>query len=150
MPVPERLFMQIPLQISFENAEPSETVRTAIGHEVERLEKYQHRITGCRVAVVAPSTKHRHGAVYRINIWVTIPPHENIVVSHQPSDDRGHVHVEVAIKDAFCGRPTPNRGSGTTRERQGQAPFSKTAKRLTNLRRSDGHCALLLRTWQAF
>ena len=46
--------MQIPLQISFENAEPSETVRTAIGHEVERLEKYQHHITGCRVAVVAP------------------------------------------------------------------------------------------------
>src|SRR2546425_2218907 len=82
--------MQIPLQISFENAEPSEAVRAAIGHEVERLEKYQHHITGCRVAVVAPSTKHRHGAVYRINIWVTIPPHENIVVSHQPSDDRGH------------------------------------------------------------
>jgi len=78
------------------------TVRAAIGHEVERLEKYQHRITGCRVAVVAPSTKHRHGAVYRINIWVTIPPHENIVVSHQPSDDRGHVHVEVAIKHAFA------------------------------------------------
>jgi ribosome-associated translation inhibitor RaiA len=98
----ERLFMQIPLQISFENAEPSEAVRAAIGHEVERLEKYQHHITGCRVAVVAPSTKHRHGAVYRINIWVTIPPHENIVVSHQPSDDRGHVHVEVAIKHAFA------------------------------------------------
>jgi len=57
--------MQMPLQISFENAEPSEAVRAAIGHEVERLEKYQHRITGCRVAVVAPSTKHRHGAVYR-------------------------------------------------------------------------------------
>ena len=42
--------MQIPLQISFENAEPSEAVRAAIGHEVERLEKYQHRITGCRDA----------------------------------------------------------------------------------------------------
>ena len=94
--------MQIPLQISFENAEPSEAVRAAIEHEVERLEKYQHHIIGCRVAVVAPSTKHRHGAVYRINIWVTIPPHENVVVSHQPSDDRSHVHVEVAIKDAFA------------------------------------------------
>jgi hypothetical protein len=33
---------------------------------------------------------------------LTIPPHENIVVSHQPSDDRGHVHVEVAIKHAFA------------------------------------------------
>ena len=94
--------MQIPLQISFENSEPSEAVRAVIGHEVERLEKYQHHITGCRVAVVAPSTKHRHGSVYRINIWVTAPPHENIVVSHQPSDDRSHVHVEVAIKDAFA------------------------------------------------
>jgi cold shock CspA family protein len=94
--------MQIPLQISFENAEPSEAVRAAIGREVERLEKYQHHITGCRVDVVAPSANHRHGAVYRVNIWVTIPPHENIVVSHQPSDDRSHVHVEVAIKDAFA------------------------------------------------
>jgi ribosome-associated translation inhibitor RaiA len=94
--------MQIPLQVMFENAEPSVAVRAAIGHEVERLEKYQHHITGCRVAVVAPSRKHRHGAVYRINIWVTIPPHGNIVVSHQPSGDRGHVHVEVAIKDAFA------------------------------------------------
>ena len=112
--------MQIPLQISFENSEPSEAVRAVIGHEVERLEKHRHHITGCRVAVVGPSTKHRHGAVYRINIWVTIPPHENIVVSHQPSDDQSHVHVEVAIKDAFSARPTPNRGSGTTRERQGR------------------------------
>ena len=94
--------MQIPLQMTFENAEPSEAVSAAIEHEVERLEKYQHHITGCRVAVVAPSTKHRHGSAYRINIWVTIPPHENIVVSHQPSDDRSHMHVEVAIKDAFA------------------------------------------------
>jgi hypothetical protein len=60
-----------------------------------------------------------------------------------------HVHVEVAIKDAFAAARPPNRDSGTTRERQGQAPSSKTAKPLTNLRRSDGHCALLLRTWQA-
>ena len=94
--------MQIPLQISFENTEPSEAVRTAIECEVARLEKYRNHITGCRVAVVAPSTKHRHGAVYRINIRVTVPPHENIVVSHQPSDDQSHVHVEVAIKDAFA------------------------------------------------
>jgi ribosome-associated translation inhibitor RaiA len=94
--------MQIPLQISFENAEPSEALRAAIRREVDRLEKYQHHIIGCRVAVVAPSTKHRHGSAYRINIWLTIPPHENIVVSHQPSDDQSHVHVEVAIKDAFA------------------------------------------------
>lgn len=61
--------MQIALQISFENAKLPKASRTAIEHEVERLEKYRHHITGCRVGVVAPSTKHRHDAVYRINIW---------------------------------------------------------------------------------
>jgi ribosome-associated translation inhibitor RaiA len=100
--LPERQFMQIPLQISCEHADLSETVRAAIEHEAERLEEYQHHITGCRVAVVAPSAKHHQGAVFRINIWVTIPPHENIVVSHQPNDDRGHEHVLVSIKDAFA------------------------------------------------
>jgi ribosome-associated translation inhibitor RaiA len=100
--LPEGLFMQIPLQISCEHSELTETVRAAIGHEAERLEEHQHHITGCRVAVVAPSAKHYQGAVYRINISVTIPPHENIVVSHQPNDDRGHEHVLVSIKDAFA------------------------------------------------
>jgi hypothetical protein len=56
--------------------------------------------------VVLPSSRRVRSTATvpsnRINIWVTIPPHENIVVSHQPSDDRGHVHVEVAIKDAFA------------------------------------------------
>jgi ribosome-associated translation inhibitor RaiA len=94
--------MQIPLQISCEHTDLSEGVRAAIEHEVERLEGHERHITGCRVAVVAPSAKHRHGAVYRINIWITIPPHENIVVSHQPSGDRGHEDVLDSIKDAFA------------------------------------------------
>lgn len=94
--------MKIPLQISGENTELTEAARAEIEHEVERLETHHHNITGCRVAVVAPSAKHRSGGVYRINIWITIPPHENIVVSHQPSDDRGHTRPELSIKDAFA------------------------------------------------
>jgi ribosome-associated translation inhibitor RaiA len=94
--------MQIPLQINSEHADLSQAARAAIEQEVERLEKCEHHITGCRVAVVAPSAKHRHGGVFRINIWVTIPPHENIVVSHQPSDDRGHEDALGSIKHAFA------------------------------------------------
>lgn len=45
--------MQIPLQISFENAEPSEAVRAAIGHEVERLENINTALPG----VVLPSSR---------------------------------------------------------------------------------------------
>ena len=94
--------MQIPLQVNFEGSEPSETARTAIEREVARLEKHNHHLIGCRVTVIAPSHKHRHGAGFAVHIWLTLPPHENIVVNHEPSGDTRHEHVEVAIKDAFA------------------------------------------------
>jgi ribosome-associated translation inhibitor RaiA len=94
--------MQIPLQLNFEGTEPSEAVRAAIEDEVERLEKHNHHIIGCRVTVIGPSHKHRHGIGFQIHIWLTVPPHENIVVNHAPSEGARYEHVEVAIKDAFA------------------------------------------------
>jgi len=70
--------------------------------EIERLETHNQRITGCRVTVIAPSSKHRHGTGFEVHIWLTIPPHENIVVNHTASDDARHEHAEVAIKGAFA------------------------------------------------
>jgi ribosome-associated translation inhibitor RaiA len=94
--------MQIPLQVTFEGSDPSEAARAAIEREVEQLEKHNSHIIGCRVAVIAPSHKHRHGSDFHVHIWLTIPPHENVVVNRAPSDDKGHEHIEVAIKDAFA------------------------------------------------
>jgi ribosome-associated translation inhibitor RaiA len=94
--------MQIPLQLTFEGIDPSDAARVAIEREVERLEKHNHRIIGCRVTVIAPSHAHQHGSGFQIHIWLTIPPHENIVVNHAPSKNARHEHVEVAIKDAFA------------------------------------------------
>ena len=94
--------MQVPLEVTFEGIEPSQAARAAIDHEVDRLEKHNRRIIGCRVAVISPSHKHRHGTGFQVHIWLTVPPHENIVVNHTPSDDARHEHVEVAIKDAFA------------------------------------------------
>jgi Sigma 54 modulation protein / S30EA ribosomal protein len=94
--------MQIPLQLTFEGCEPSDTARAAIEREVERLEKRNSRIVGCRVAVIAPSQKHQHGTGFRVHIWLSVPPHENIVVNHVPSEDTRYEHVEVAIRDAFA------------------------------------------------
>jgi len=94
--------MQVPLQVTFEGTEPSEAVRAVIDREVARLEKHNHRIIGCRVAVIAPSHKHRHGTGFQVHIWLTVPPHENVFVNHTPSEDARHEHVEVAIKDAFA------------------------------------------------
>jgi hypothetical protein len=96
-----RTDMQIEPQITFEGSEPSDAARAQILSEIRRLETHNQRITGCRVAVIAPSHKQRHGTGFQVRISLTIPPHENVMVNHAPSDDVRHEHVEVAIKDAF-------------------------------------------------
>jgi hypothetical protein len=94
--------MQIAPEITFEGTEPSPVAREAILKEIERLETHNRRITACRVSVIAPSHKHRHGTGFQVHIWITLPPHENIVVNHSHVDDARHEHVEVAIRDAFA------------------------------------------------
>ena len=94
--------MQIAPEITFEGSEPSPAARDAILKEIERLEIHNQRITGCRVSVIAPGHKHRHGTGFQVHIWLTIPPHENIVVNHTATDDARHEHAQVAIKDAFA------------------------------------------------
>jgi hypothetical protein len=94
--------MQIAPEITFEGSDSSPAALELISKEIERLETPNHRITGCRVSIIAPSQKHRHGTGFQIHIWLTIPPHENIVVNHSHVDDARHEHVEVAIRDAFA------------------------------------------------
>src|SRR3984957_283163 len=97
-----RTGMQITPEITFEGSEPSPAAREVILREIERLETHNKRITGCRVTVIAPSHKHRHGVGFQVNIWLTIPPHENIVVNHAATDDPRHEYAKAAIKDAFA------------------------------------------------
>jgi hypothetical protein len=94
--------MQIPLQVAFQGCEPSDPVRASIEREFERLEAHDRRITSGRVTVIGPSDNHRHGTGFQIHILLTMPPKDNIVVSHSPPDDKRHEHAEVAVKDAFA------------------------------------------------
>ena len=94
--------MQIAPEITFEGSETSDAARAQILSEIERLDTHHHRITGCRVKVIAPSHKHRHGTGFEVHIWLTIPPHENIVANQSGSGDARHEHAYVAIRDAFA------------------------------------------------
>jgi ribosome-associated translation inhibitor RaiA len=95
--------MQIAPQITFEGSEASDAARELILREIERLETHNHRITGCRVTLIAPSHKHRHGTGFQVHIWLTLPAHEDIVVNHSaPDNGARHEHAAVAIKDAFA------------------------------------------------
>jgi Sigma 54 modulation protein / S30EA ribosomal protein len=94
--------MQIAPEITFEGSESSPAALELISKEIEQLETHNQHITGCRVSIIAPSPKHRHGTGFQIHIWLTLPPHENIIVDRSPVDDDRHEHAEVAIKDAFA------------------------------------------------
>lgn len=94
--------MQIAPEITFEGSDSSDAARALILSEIERLEAHNQRITGCRVKVIAPSHKHRHGVAFQVHIWLTVPPHENIVVNHTGSEDARSEHAQAAIKDAFA------------------------------------------------
>src|ERR1700732_2289280 len=54
--------MQVPLDITFQNSEPSETIRSEVERQAKRLEKFHDRITSCHVTVIAPTMQHRIGA----------------------------------------------------------------------------------------
>jgi hypothetical protein len=60
--------MQTPLEIAFQNSEPSDAVRSEIERQAKRLERFSDRITSCHVTVVAPQTRHRH-AKWRKVSW---------------------------------------------------------------------------------
>jgi Sigma 54 modulation protein / S30EA ribosomal protein len=94
--------MKIAPQITFDGSASSDAARAQILNEVDRLETHNHRITGCRVTVIAPSHRHRHGTGFQVHICLMIPPHRDLVVNHASSDDARREHADVAIKDAFA------------------------------------------------
>jgi cold shock CspA family protein/ribosome-associated translation inhibitor RaiA len=94
--------MQVPLHISFENSEPSEAIRLEVERHAKRLEKFHDRITSCKVAVIAPQTRHRKGDPFKIDIRIAMPEHKDIFVTKTHGDMPAHEHATVAIKDAFA------------------------------------------------
>ena len=94
--------MQVPLEITFQNSEPSEAIRAEVEKHAQRLEKFTDRITSCNVAVIAPQTRHRKGDLFKIDIRIAMPEHKDVIVTKTHADAPEHEHVAVAIKDAFA------------------------------------------------
>ncbi len=92
--------MQIPVQISFRNTDPSPALEERVRDRAAKLERHFDRIMSCRVMV---ETRHRHhhkGHLYHIRIDVTVPGTE-LVVNRQPDQHHAHEDPYVALRDAF-------------------------------------------------
>ncbi len=93
--------MQTALQLRWHNVDPSDAVAATVREEVERLERFSERITGCAVTLEAPSSHHRRsGAQYRVRVEVSIP-RARIVVGRDPPKTWTHGDLYLAVKGAF-------------------------------------------------
>src|SRR5947209_8312037 len=92
--------MQTPLQIAFQNLESSEAIRMLIEEKAAWLERFCHRITGCRVVIEAPHKRHRQGNQYLVRIDLTVPGGE-IAINREPPQRTESQDLTVAIRDAF-------------------------------------------------
>jgi len=94
--------MILPVQTTFRNMERSAAVAALVQEEADKLDRYFHRITSCRVIVEAPHRRHRYGDPFYIRIELGVPGKE-LVVIHEPTlkHEGQHKDVYVAIRDAF-------------------------------------------------
>ena len=93
--------MELPLQISFRNMEPSPAVETRVREKAEKLAQYFHHLTSCRVVVEAPHRHHRKGKIYHVKIEMGVPRKPELVVSNEREENHAHEDVYIAIRDAF-------------------------------------------------
>ena len=92
--------MQIPLQITYRDMEPSDAVNAGIEEKAKKIEQFADNITSCKVTIEAPHKHHHKGRLFAIKLDITVPG-EVIVVSHNPDKDHAHEDIYVAIRDAF-------------------------------------------------
>jgi len=93
--------MQIPLQITFRDMEPSEAVEARIREKAAKLEQYYDRIMSCRVMVESPHGHHHQGRLFQVRIDLTVPDGELVVNQAHHHRDHSHEDVYVALRDAF-------------------------------------------------
>jgi ribosomal subunit interface protein len=93
--------MQIPLEISFRNMDPSPAVEARIREKAEKLERFHDRIIGCTVVVEAPHRHQHKGKLYTVRIDISVPG-KDVVVDRTKPLNHAHEDVYVAVRDAFA------------------------------------------------
>ena len=108
--------MKAPLQITFSNMTPSESVRKKVEDLAAKLERYNERIMSCRVTVRAPNRRQRSGRLYHVGIDLKLPGRQ-IAINRDPPENQAHEDVYVAVRDAF--NALVRRLEDATRKRRG-------------------------------
>lgn len=92
--------MQLPIEITFRQMEPSEALEAKIREKAHALEQFYDRIMSCHVVVEMNHKHHHQGNLFHVRIDLRVPGKE-LVVSREPNGNHAHEDAHVAVRDAF-------------------------------------------------
>src|SRR6476620_94127 len=92
--------MQIPLQISFRNMDPSPAIEAVVREKAAKLDRFFERVVSCNVTIEAPHRHHHKGKLYKVRVDVGMPGKKGVHVK-EGAKNKAHEDVYVAIRDAF-------------------------------------------------
>jgi len=96
--------VQVPLEISFHNIEPSQWAEEEIRSRVADLERIYHRLISCRVHVEHPADNPSGTIPPVVHIELGVPGRKELVVRHEPEHlQRKYRRPDLrkAIREAF-------------------------------------------------
>jgi ribosome-associated translation inhibitor RaiA len=93
--------MQQPLEIVFEDMEPSDAVRARLEEEMGKLEQFNGHITSARVVIAKPHQRHIKGNTYQVRIQLGVAGGKRVIVDQDPGGNHAHEDAYVTIRDAF-------------------------------------------------
>lgn len=92
--------MESDIHVTFKGLPPSPALEQKIRAKVEKLERFHHRITSCRVLVESLNGQERLGRIITVRVDVVVPGAE-LVATREAGHDHNHEDVHVALRDAF-------------------------------------------------
>lgn len=110
--------MELAVQITFHNLEPSGDLQQWVQTEAAKLDKYYGRITSCRVLIEMPHAHRSTGNTYNVRIDLGVPGDELVVKyestlrapsrgrgdkrqSRRMEKEEGHKNPRAAVTTAF-------------------------------------------------
>ncbi len=93
--------METPVQIDFQGAKPNEHIRRSVTAHIAALEKRFGRITACRVAMAAPTGRHRTGGQYAVAVHLALPNGREVNIDRTATADERFADPAFAVNDAF-------------------------------------------------
>lgn len=93
--------MMKPVRIRWHHLRPRAAVEERVLDQAAKLERFFGRITGCAVALEAPSRHHRQSAgKFRVRVELSVPGGK-LVVGRDPARSRVHEDLLAAVNAAF-------------------------------------------------